>query len=140
MVGHVAPPLVEDPRVTDTSPALVPARPGPGSEDRSGPSTGACVMLDVGEGAGALVVYTSERATDREIEIRSHEGEWAGVHTAVRPRHVGDIVLHAGVFGSLPAGLYDVRIRHGESATTATVRVVPEAVTETTLAENDEGP
>ena len=97
-------------------------------------------MLDIGEGTGALVVYTSETYTGQEIEIRSHHGRWAGVHTAVRPRHVGDIVLHAGVFGSLPAGQYDLRVRHRASATIQTVRIVPGAVAETTMVETDEGP
>jgi hypothetical protein len=69
-------------------------------------------MLDIGEGTGALVVYTSETVDGHEIEIRPHGGIWGGTHTAVRARHVGDRVLHAGVFGSLPAGLYDLRLRH----------------------------
>jgi hypothetical protein len=68
-------------------------------------------MLDIGEGTGALVVYTSETLQGEEIEIRPHGGIWGGVHTAVRSRHVGDRVLHAGVFGSLAAGHYDLRVR-----------------------------
>jgi hypothetical protein len=68
-------------------------------------------MLDIGEGTGALVVYTSAELAGQEIEIRPHRGTWAGVHTAVRPRHLGDTVLHAGVFGSLSIGRYDIRLR-----------------------------
>jgi hypothetical protein len=73
-------------------------------------------MLDVGEDRGALVVYTSEAREGEEIEIRPHDGEWLGLHTAVRARHMGEIVRYAGVFGSLSAGLYDVRIRHDHAS------------------------
>jgi len=73
-------------------------------------------MLDIGEDRGALVVFTSEDRVGEEIEIRPHDGEWAGLHTAVRARHMGEIIRYAGVFGSLSAGLYDLRIRndHGQ--------------------------
>jgi hypothetical protein len=97
-------------------------------------------MLDIGGDTGALVVYTSERLLGQEIETRTHGGIWAGVHTAVRARHVGDTVLYAGVFGSLAAGLYDLRVRHapGPSPSMAmkqTVAVTPGAVAETRLAD-----
>jgi hypothetical protein len=144
-------PLIEDPPSDEPSPASCGARPGPDPHERSGPSTGASVLLDIGEGAGALVVYTSETLLGREIEIRPHGGRWAGVHTAVRARHMGERVLHAGVFGTLPVGLYDLRVRstsaghgpgghhHGSGPpaeatdTVLTVRVDGGAVVETTL-------
>ncbi|HEY7948117.1 MAG TPA: hypothetical protein VID75_10580 [Acidimicrobiales bacterium] len=69
-------------------------------------------MLDIGEGRGALVVFTTQDRLSEEIEIRPHDGEWTGLHTAVRARHMGEITRYAGVFGSLSAGLYDLRIRH----------------------------
>jgi hypothetical protein len=68
-------------------------------------------MLEIGEDRGALVVYTSDLLADQEIEIRPHHGVWAGTHTAIRVRHTGAKTLHAGVFGSLPAGSYDLRVR-----------------------------
>jgi hypothetical protein len=68
-------------------------------------------MLDIGEGRGALVIYTAPHLVGQEIEIRLHDGEWSGVHTAVRTRYVGDRVLYAGVFGSLDAGRYALRLR-----------------------------
>jgi hypothetical protein len=88
-------------------------RPGSVQGERTGPSTGASVLLEIGGSNGALVVYGSDRLAGEEIEIRPHGGAWAGVHTAVRARHVCDRVLHAGVFGSLPAGCYEVRLRAG---------------------------
>jgi hypothetical protein len=125
--------------------------------EQTGPSTGACVLLDIGEDNGALVVYGSDLLAGEEIEIRSHGGAWSGVHTAVRARHVGGRVLHAGVFGSLPAGRYDLRIRptspggatdhehHSPSAPTTRskptmtmVAVRPGTVTETSLIDSPE--
>jgi hypothetical protein len=95
-------------------------------------------MLDIGGDTGALVVYAAPLYLGHEIEMRAHGGMWAGVHTAVRARHVGDTVLYAGVFGSLPAGRYDLRVRHGRghshrASMGQTVTVNPGAVTETTL-------
>ena len=104
-------------------------------------------MLDIGGDTGALVVYASPSLLGQEIEMRTHGGTWAGVHTAVRARHVGDTVFYAGVFGSVPAGLYDLRLRSGHghahhkameqhAAIHQTVTVTPGAVAETTLAES----
>jgi hypothetical protein len=98
-------------------------------------------MLEIGEDRGALVVYTSDLLAGHEIEIRPHHGVWAGTHTAVRVRHTGDRVLHAGVFGSLPAGSYDLRLRHHTHrapadqgpSTVMTVDVSPGGVTETSF-------
>jgi hypothetical protein len=62
----------------------------------------------------------------------------------VRSRHLGDRVLHAGVFGSLPAGPYDLRLQPSSSApmpsastpaeTIITVTVKEGTVVETALA------
>lgn len=91
-------------------------------------------MVDIGEGTGALVVYTPAALVGEEIEIRPHAGDWTGLHTAVRARHLGTRVLHAGVFGSLPAGAYDLRVRHRspDAAVQQTVVVSSGAVVETT--------
>jgi hypothetical protein len=83
-------------------------------------------MVDVGADKGALVVYTTEDLVGREIEIRPRGTAWAGTHTAVREREVGATVLHAGVFGSLTAGPYDLRVKTaseegGPAVTTVTV-------------------
>jgi hypothetical protein len=93
-------------------------------------------MLEIGEDTGALVVYTSDLLADQEIEIRPHDGVWAGTHTAVRVRHTGAKVLHAGVFGSLRAGSYDLRVRLSSEpggASTMTVDISPGEVTETSF-------
>ncbi len=113
-------------------PGSVPSRgPGPGPEGSLGPSAEASVVLDIGPHAGALVLYTDEDLAGAEIEIRPGGAQWLGTHTAVRERHVGGRVLHAGVFGSLAARMYDLRLKGGGPGSfRLTVEVVAGAVTE----------
>jgi hypothetical protein len=49
-------------------------------------------------------------------------------------------VLHAGVFGSLPVGLYDLRLRGEEEAAVTTVAVAGGGVVETRLSPADGRP
>jgi hypothetical protein len=92
------------------------------------------VVLDIGPHAGALVVYTDVDLAGAEIEIRPGGGTWLGKHTAVRERHVGGRVLYAGVFGSLAAGPYDVRLKGGGPGSfDLTAEVVAARVTEATV-------
>ena len=96
-----------------------------------GPSGEASVVLDIGLHAGALVLYTDVDLAGAEIEIRPGAGTWLGKHTAVRERHVGGRVLYAGVFGSLAAGPYDVRLKGGGAGSfDLAVEVVAGTVTE----------
>ena len=67
-------------------------------------------MVDVGGSYGALVVVTPESLLGSEIEIRRGGRAWSGVHTAVRRRDLRDMVSHAGLFGSLLEGEYELRI------------------------------
>jgi hypothetical protein len=99
-------------------------------------------MVEIGERTGALVVYAPARLDGEEIEIRPHGGSWTGQHTAVRARQLGGRVLHAGVFGSVPVGPYELRLRPSPSAADTTrttdsitrVAVVEGTVVETQLA------
>jgi hypothetical protein len=96
-------------------------------------------MVDIGEGRGALVVYTTADLVGREIEIRAQGTVWTGTHTAVRDRELAGKVLHAGVFGSLAAGPYDLRVKAASwpaspaSPVVTSVRVAAGTVTETHL-------
>ena len=85
-----------------------------GDETRLAPSTAGSVVLDIGRDAGALVVYASAALNGAEIEIRRRGTPWRGDHTAVRERHVLGTVCFAGVFGSLPPGTYELRVRGTE--------------------------
>ena len=75
------------------------------------PSLVATVVLEVGEGMGALVIHTPESLDGQEIEIRPEGTEWRNVHTAVRRRIVPSGTQYAAVFGSLAQGRYELRIR-----------------------------
>src|SRR5579883_1087287 len=77
-------------------------------EARPGPSEGA-VVLDIGEGAGALVVYAPAALEDAEVEIRARGGRWTGRHVAVRRRAVAGGERFAAVFPALRAGPYELR-------------------------------
>ena len=99
-------------------------------------------MVEIGDGRGALVVYTAAECDGQEIEIRPHDGVWSGLHTGVRARQVGARVLHAGVFGSLPVGLYHFRLRAPATGATGvgTATVFAGGVTETRLSPTGERP
>jgi hypothetical protein len=79
-------------------------------EQPPGPSEGA-VVIDIGEGVGAAVIFTNSDLDGAELEIRPVSDEWRGVHTAVRERRSGDAVRYAAVFGSLAEGNWELRVR-----------------------------
>ena len=79
------------------------------------PSPVAAVVLDIGDGFGAVVIDTPPSLEGREIEIRKVGTEWRGVHTAVRARLIPTGTQFAAVFGSLAEGRYDLRVRGGLS-------------------------
>jgi hypothetical protein len=68
-------------------------------------------MVDVGGANGALVMFAPPQLDGHEIEIRRSGRPWDGTHTAVRRRDLPDHVAFAGVFGTLPAGDYELRIK-----------------------------
>jgi len=94
----------------------------PQAERSLPPSGEGTVVLDVGGSRGALVIFTAEFLDGEEIEIRPTGSPWSGTHTAIRKRDLRDSVAFAGVFGSLQAGRYQVRIKGG-----ATGRPEPDA-------------
>ncbi len=78
------------------------------------------VMVDVGDGRGALVLYLDEVFRDREIEI-SAIGDPRRTHTGVHERQTSGRAVLAAVFGSLPTAEYVVWRDELEAA--GTVRV-----------------
>ncbi len=85
---------------------------GPGEHTHEvlpGPSPVASVVLDIGEGVGALIVRTTPDLDGQEIEIRRCGDPWRGVHTAVRRRVLPAGHQFAAVYGSLPAGRHELR-------------------------------
>jgi len=62
-------------------------------------------VLDIGDGVGALIVYTTGDLDGREIEV-SQLGATARIHTVVHARDLDGRTIYAGVFPSLPEGDY----------------------------------
>ena len=83
--------------------------PGP-----SGPGT---VVLELGPGIGALVLYTQADLDGAEIEISPGPGA-RRTHSQVRARHMPGGTRYAAVYPSLPAGRYTIwRDEHNPAAT-----------------------
>lgn len=68
----------------------------------------ASVALDIGAGCGALVLYPGERFRGREIEISRVARDGRRVHTGVHERDAQARTVLTAIFGSLPAGEYQV--------------------------------
>jgi hypothetical protein len=92
----------------------------------------ATVVLDIGDGFGALVIHTPPALDGHEIEIRPLGTDWLGAHTAVRQRLIPSGTQFAAVFGSLPEGHYDLRVRgDAEERPTLSLEVTSATVTDT---------
>ena len=66
------------------------------------------VVLDIGQGVGALIIYTEAALRGREIEI-SPRGSAARVHVEVLERRIHSRPIFAAVFPGLRAGDYNIR-------------------------------
>jgi hypothetical protein len=76
------------------------------AEPLAGPSGPGTVVLELGPGIGALILYTPAEMDGEEIEI-SRDGE-PRTHSRVRPRHMPGQTRYAAVYPSLPAGRYTI--------------------------------
>ena len=76
------------------------------SEPVAGPSGPGTVVLELGPGVGALILYTPAGLDGEEIEI-GRDGE-PRTHSQVRPRHMPGQTRYAAVYPNLPAGRYTV--------------------------------
>jgi hypothetical protein len=72
------------------------------------PSGQGTVMLNIGAGIGALVIYTPGRLHGHEIEVSPVTDLAVRTHAAVRARYVAGGVCWSVVIDSLPAGRYVV--------------------------------
>jgi len=81
------------------------------------------VVLNIGPGIGALVVYAREEFRGREIELSLKGYDVLKTHTAILERKVNGRVMFAGVFPSLPAGDYKVWSNPPIEVTVAGVQV-----------------
>ena len=92
------------------------------SEPVAGPSGPGTVVMELGAGVGALILYTPAGLDGEEIEIsRDDEPGDPGprrTHSRVRPRHMPGETRYAAVYPTLPAGRYTIwRDDHSQAAT-----------------------
>jgi hypothetical protein len=78
------------------------------------------VVLELGVGAGALVLQTAAELNGREIEI-SREGNDGRTHSVVWPRHVAGCTQYAAVYPGLPPGTYTIWLDRAHSAISVTI-------------------
>ncbi len=72
------------------------------------PSGQGTVVLNIGAGIGALVIYTPGNLHGHEIEVSPVEDASVRTHAAVRARYVRDGVLFSVVIDDLAEGRYVV--------------------------------
>ncbi len=75
-------------------------------EAAAGPTGPGTVVLELGPGVGALILYTPPGLDGEEIEI-SRDGE-RRTHSRVRPRPAPAGTSYAAVYPRLPAGQYTI--------------------------------
>jgi hypothetical protein len=99
-------------------------------EVRPGPSDPGSVVLDIGPGMGAAVILTSVDMNNLEIEYRAAGDQWNEKHMAVRERRGAGDPRYAAIFGPLPHGRYEFRLRgSGRREPELVVTVVEASVT-----------
>jgi hypothetical protein len=100
------------------------------SEPVMGASGAGTVVLDLGAGIGALVLYTPPALDGEEIEI-SRPGH-ARTHSRVRPRVTSAGTRYAAVYPGLPAGQYTIwrsADRPGDGEPVMTIAIAGGSVT-----------
>lgn len=65
------------------------------------------VVLDIGDGVGALILYTGPDLLGQEIELSRSEDAHR-THTEVLERRIRDEPVFAAVYASLPEGRYRI--------------------------------
>ena len=86
------------------------------------------VVLEIGDGIGALIIYTPVELRGAEIEVSVKGVESPRIHSVVQERRVGGRPVFAGVFPELPAGEY--RIWTDDPRRPATVTILSGEVVE----------
>jgi hypothetical protein len=90
------------------------------------------VLVDVGGGAGAVVVYAGDELLGRRLDLL--DGAGAGPHVDVLERRLGVGAVASAVFASIACGEYDVTVGAPDGARRlATVRVEDGSVSELDL-------
>jgi hypothetical protein len=93
----------------------------PPAEPAVGPSGSGTVVLELGPGAGALILHTPAELNGAEIDISRTGGRGHRTHSMVRPRHVAGGTQYAAVYPGLAPGTYAIWRADGTPAVTVTV-------------------
>ena len=93
-------------------------------------------MLELGPGAGALVLHAPPELDGREIEVSGAGGH--RTHALVRQRRTADRTLYAAIYPGLASGEYT--IWRDDDTAAGTVQVAAGQVTSMSLAESRSGP
>ena len=92
------------------------------TEPAAGPSGPGTVVLELGAGIGALILYTPADLDGAEIEISREDDPGARrTHSQVRQRHMATATTYAAVYPSLPAGRYTIWRSEHSPAVTASI-------------------
>jgi hypothetical protein len=92
------------------------------NETVAGPSGAGSVVLELGAGIGALILYAPAGLDGREIEISpSGDPRSRRTHSRVRRRHTGGATVYAAVYPGLPAGEYAIWNDERSQSGTATI-------------------
>jgi hypothetical protein len=67
-----------------------------------------CVVLDIGQDIGALVIYTAAELLGREIEVSPRGNAATRVHVGVLERRINGRPVFAAIFPQLRAGDYNI--------------------------------
>ncbi len=78
------------------------------AEPVAGPSGSGTVVLELGPGAGALVLHAPAEMNGAEIDISLAGRDGHRTHSMVRPRHVAGGTRYAAVYPALPPGEYTI--------------------------------
>jgi hypothetical protein len=90
-------------------------------EPAAGPSGSGTVVLELGPGAGALVLHTPADMSGTEIDIGRTGSTGPRTHSMVRPRHVPAGTQYAAVYPGLPPGDYTIWQPDGTPAVMITI-------------------
>lgn len=83
----------------------------------------ASMVLDIGEGFGALVIHTGPEQAELEIEISpGHGGNAPRSHNQVHARHNRHGITYSAVFPSVAEGHYTVWRTDGAPQGSVTIR------------------
>jgi hypothetical protein len=90
-------------------------------EHVAGPSGSGTVVLELGPGAGALVLHTPAELNGAEIEISRPASSAPRTHSMVRPRLVPSGTRYAAVYPGLEPGEYTVWDHDGLAVATVII-------------------